>query len=130
MIQINFLPQEFRARAKTPVKVIAATAAVTTICASLLAFWAYLSFGVLANAETELQTLKLEMDGLRPRVAYHDNLQAETKVFASREQTLAEITKNRVLWTKKLDELIDVVNTADESAVSYTHLTLPTTPYV
>jgi hypothetical protein len=50
------------------------------------------------------------MDGLTPQVNYHRSLESEAKQYKTREDTLASITTSRVSWTKKLDELIDVVN--------------------
>ncbi len=114
MIQINLLPKEYRRRTKTPVKFILAVAGATAVSGTLLAVWCWMSFGVAAKVESERQVRQTEMDGLTPQVAYHESLEEETKIFASREQTLGEITKNRILWTKKMDELVDVVNSSDE----------------
>ena len=110
MIRINLLPEEYRRRARTPLKLVASFAAVVAVNGSLLAYWCWMAFGVAGEIETRRSVLQIEMDGLTPQVNYHNALQAETKIYASREQTLSEITKNRVLWTRKLDELIDVVN--------------------
>ena len=109
MIRINLLPEEYRRKARTPIRLLAATLLVVTISSSLFAYWAWLAFGVAAEVETRRSVMQLELDGLKPQVAYHDALQAETQVHASRETTLAQITQNRVLWTKQVDELIDVV---------------------
>lgn len=119
MIRINLLPDEYRRKARTPFKVMLAVSGAVTLNASLLAYWCWLTFGVSAEVETERSVLQLEMDGLTPQVNYHNSLDAETKVFASREQTLAQITRNRVAWTKKLDELVDVVHSGNDGVAHY-----------
>ncbi|MCP3916931.1 MAG: hypothetical protein GY711_15390 [bacterium] len=119
MIRINLLPEEYRRKARTPFKVMLAVAGAVTVNASLLAYWCWLTFGVAAEIETERSVLQLEMDGLTPQVNYHNALDGEIKVFASRELTLATITKKRVLWTKKMDELIDVVHSGNDGLDHY-----------
>lgn len=119
MITINLLPDEFRKRAQTPVKMVAAIALAVTVNGGLFAWWCYLHFGVRANVETTRSVLQLDMDGLKPQVEYHEALQKEITTRSGREKTLAEITSNRVLWTKVLDELVDVVHSGREGIEHY-----------
>lgn len=119
MITINLLPEEYRKKARTPIKLMLAISTVVAINSGLIAYWSWLSFGIAAEVETARSVLQLEMDGLTPQVKYHDSLDAETKIYASREQTLSAITKNRVLWTKKVDELIDIVNIGGDGVSHY-----------
>lgn len=114
MIQINLLPEEYRRKARTPIRLMLAVLAVVTINGTLLAYWTWVAFGVAAEIETERSVAQLEMDGLTPQVNYHNALETESKVYNARERTLNEITKGRVLWTKKLDQLIDVVHMGRE----------------
>ncbi len=114
MIRINLLPDEYRKRTRMPVKRMAAIAAVVAVNASLLAFLGHLHFAVASEIEGIYDGHKLNMDGLEPQVEYHDALAQEIKLFSSREKTLGDITKNRVLWTRKLDQLIDVVNAGND----------------
>ena len=119
MITINLLPEEYRRRARTPMKMMIAISTGVAVNASLLAWWAWLAFGVSTEVETEHSVLDLEMSGLTPQVAYHDNLAVEIQAHASREKALAEITGNRVLWTKVMDDLIDVVQSGNEGVRHY-----------
>lgn len=114
MIRINLLPEEYRKKARTPFKMMLAVSAAVAINATALAYWAWMTFGITAELSTELSVLQLEMDGLSPQVVYHDALDTEIKFHSSRETTLAEVTLNRVLWTKVLDEVIDIVHTGGE----------------
>jgi len=119
MITINLLPDEFRKRAQTPVRMVAAIAAAVLLNGGLFAWWSYLHFGVRANVETTRSVLQLDMDGLKPQVDYHDALQKEITTRSGREKTLAEITSNRVLWTKVVDDLCDVVHAGREGIEHY-----------
>jgi hypothetical protein len=110
MIRINLLPEEYRKKARTPVKLLLAVAAAVTINGGLLAWWGWAAFGVASEIESEKSVLQLEMDGLTPQVTYYQSLEAESKQHKSRETTLTSITKSRISWTRKLDELVDVVN--------------------
>lgn len=119
MITINLLPEEYRKTARTPLKMMAAVAGAVAVNASLLAWWCWMSFGVAAEIETERSVLQLEMDGLTPQVNYHDALQKEVAFHSSRESTLAQITANRVQWTRVVDDLVDVVHAGGEGADHY-----------
>ena len=119
MIRINLLPEEFQKTARTPIKMMAAVAAAVALNSTLVAWWCWMAFGVASEIKTERNVMQLEFDGLVPQVNYHDALQAEIAFHSSRERTLAEITKNRVLWTKVLDELIDIVHSGGEGIRHY-----------
>ncbi|MEM6674011.1 MAG: hypothetical protein AAF726_14290 [Planctomycetota bacterium] len=114
MISVNLLPDEYRRRAKSPIGMIAAIAGAVLVNASLIAYWGYLEFGVSANIETTRQVLLDDFNGLKPQVDYHNKLEKEIQTRSAREQTLSQITKNRVLWTKTLDELLDIVHAGRE----------------
>lgn len=110
MIRINLLPEQDRQKARTPVKLFVGMAAIVLFNAGLVMWWAWSAFGEQAEIESQKTALQLEMDGLTPQVNYFKTLEGEKKQYQSREQTLASITKSRISWTRKLDELIDVVN--------------------
>jgi len=110
MILINLLPDEYRQKRRTPVKLLLAVAAVVAVNGTLAAYWAWTAFGVSAEVRSELTVLQDQRASLDPQVAYHRELEKESKLFEAREKTLKEITVKRIPWTRKLVELIDVVN--------------------
>ena len=110
MIRINLLPEEYRKKARTPLKLVLALMAVVTVNAGLATWWAWQRIGIQAEIESEAASLQTEMDGLTPQVNYHKSLESESKQYKVREDTLAGITSSRISWTKKLDEFVDVVN--------------------
>lgn len=110
MIRINLLPEEFRRKARTPIKLVLALVGAVTVNAGLVTWWAFQFFNVQTQIESEAKLLQDEVDGLNNQVQYYSALDSEAKAYKSRESTLQGITSSRISWTKKLDELIDVVN--------------------
>ena len=68
MIRINLLPEEYRRKARTPIKLMAGFAAAIAINASLMAYLGWVTFAVAGAVESERSTLQLELDGLTPQV--------------------------------------------------------------
>lgn len=114
MIKINLLPEEYRRKNRTPLKLMLTVSAGVAINSVLLSWYAWLAFGVAAEIESERTVLQTELDGLTPQVDYHKSLEGEQKRFAAREKTLGSITASRINWTRKIDELITVVNAGGE----------------
>ena len=110
MIRINLLPEEYRKQARTPVKLLLGLLLAVIVNAGLASWWAFQAFGLQAELASETASLQTELDGLQPQVTYYNSLDGESKQYKSRESTLAAITSTRISWTKKLDELIDIVN--------------------
>jgi Tfp pilus assembly protein PilN len=110
MILINLLPDEYRQKKRTPVKLLLATTASVAINGSLAAYWAWTAFGVAAEVKSELAVLQDQKAAIDPQVTYHRDLEEESQLFDAREEMLKKITANRISWTRKVDELIDVVN--------------------
>ena len=114
MITINLLPPEMRKRSGPPIKMLALVAGITSVACALLTAWGWLAFGEAAEIESRRMQLSLEMDGLRPQLKYNEALDAEIKVAVAREATLADINKSRILWSEKIDQLVDIVNSGNE----------------
>ena len=118
MIHINLLPEEYRRQSRTPIKFTVGICLAVAVNCSLLAWWSWMAFGVKAEVNSELAVLTDTMASISPQIDYHDSLESENAIYKTRETTLAEITGNRMSWTRKVDELIDVVN-AGGSAEPY-----------
>ncbi len=110
MITINLLPDEYKRSRRTPLKAVAMTAVSATINAGLLAIVAWTHFGVRTEVSSELEMVESDLASLEPRMDYHAKLEKEKKLFVSRETTLDDITKNRINWTSKVDQLVDTIN--------------------
>ncbi len=122
MITINLLPDEFRKKSRTPVKLMLGMVAGVLVLTSLTAWWGWLVFGVQNELDSERTVLATDMDGLEPQVAYHKQLDVEKGRYAQRETALAQITSNRINWTRKVDQLIDVIHAGGEGDRHYVWL--------
>jgi Tfp pilus assembly protein PilN len=114
MIHINLLPEQHKARSRTPLKLMLAISGAVAVNAGLLAWLGYAHFAVQLRVDNEKELVQSELDGLKPQLNYVADLKAESKLHTSREATLQQITRSRISWTKKLDELIDVCSRGGE----------------
>jgi hypothetical protein len=113
MIRVNLLPAEYRRRDRTPLRVFGALiAAVMAVCACGF-YYADTFFGELGSVEARLAEVKSELSGLLPQVKHHDSLVREKDDYSARATTIHEISKSRISWTKKIDELIDITNAGE-----------------
>ncbi|MEO0651517.1 MAG: hypothetical protein AAFZ65_12655 [Planctomycetota bacterium] len=119
MIEINLLPDDYRRSQRTPVRVFAAVALGVTVNVSLGALWVWNDMGPAAEVEQQLEVLEGDLSTLQPLVAYHKALETETRAYESREKTLDQIVAQRVSWTEKVDQLIDVINKGGDDANKY-----------
>jgi hypothetical protein len=110
MITINLLPEEFRRRERTPIRIFAATMAAAAVLAGLGGTLAFLWFGKLATAEAVLARLEEDRTGMEPQLKHHAALSAEVTETEKWQQTLRELRNNRIPWTRKLDQFIDLVS--------------------
>lgn len=110
MILINLLPEEYVKARRTPLQAMAVIGGMVTVNAMLLAWLATMTFGTKSRIDSDLEFLESDMASLTPQVDYNEELDKENKQFMSREATLESITKGRVNWTEKVDQLVDIVN--------------------
>ena len=68
MIRINLLPEEYRRKSRTPLRMMAAIVAIVAVNGSLFAYWSWLSFGILTQIDTQRSVLQVDMEGLTPQV--------------------------------------------------------------
>lgn len=115
MITINLLPTQFRRRQRTPIRLFAVTMFGVVVATSSLAYAAYARFGHLSAIRSERRSVDEEMEGLRPAVQYYDALLAERADAEKRVETIREIRASRILWTRKLDELAEIINVASDA---------------
>lgn len=113
MIRVNLLPSEYRRRDRTPLRVFATLiAAVVAVCACGF-YYAETFFGELGGVDARLAEVRNELFGLQPQVKHHDSLVREKDDYSARATTIHEISKSRISWTKKVDELIDITNAGE-----------------
>ena len=110
MIRINLLPEDYRRTERTSPKVFASMLlSVVAVCA-VFGWFGFVYFGELGKLEMELVEVTDRLNNLNQQVAYYDALSRESQDFSQRAKTIQQISKSRVLWTKALDELIQMVH--------------------
>ncbi|NOZ23613.1 MAG: hypothetical protein GXP25_21260 [Planctomycetes bacterium] len=109
MIQINLLPKELRRSEPTPWPKLLALLASLIVILSVGLIMIYYRFNVLPTVLLERDSTKEEMQGLQERAKEADELEKEIKDFEMREKTILEIRRDRWLWAKKLDQIVDIV---------------------
>ena len=110
MIRINLLPVELRRGNRLAAKVLVAAFASALAVSASVGWFGIVWFGNLAEAERTLAAVEAELAANQQRAGYYDQLEANSKDYAQRVQTIQDIGKSRRLWSKFLDEIIDVVN--------------------
>ncbi len=109
MIRINLLPPEHRRPERTPLRVLLPLVLAVTVFVSGGAVTAWVHFGWRARVADELGALESELTGHGPRLAYLRALTEEEAEYEQRSETIQSIAASRISWTRKLDELCDVI---------------------
>lgn len=110
MIRINLLPQEFRRGYRISVKVLSASIGAAVVVCAALGWFVLVYFGELGALEAQHRAITEELAEKQKSATYYDQLESNRKDYNNRVQTIQQIGKSRRLWSKFLDELIDVVN--------------------
>ncbi len=110
MITINLLPEDFRRRERTSVKVFGSIlGAVIVVCCSL-GYFGHVYFNELKTVEGERMSREETLKNLERWAKYDDQLVKEKREYKIRSDTIQKIANSRVLWTKVVDQFIDIVN--------------------
>jgi len=117
MIKVNLLPPEYRKVDGTPIARFAALTLGVFLTASALSVWGYVHFGMLAEVRERRTTLADELVGLQKLAARSQALLAEYKEYQKRRETIEEIDKARILWSRKLDQLADLIHAKGDTKV-------------
>lgn len=110
MIRINLLPADLRRGNRLPAKVLAVAFGSALAVSAAVGWFGLVWFGDLGQAERRLEVAEAKLIERQKKVGYVDQLDANKKDYTTRVQTIQDIGKSRRVWSKFLDELIDVVN--------------------
>ncbi len=115
MIQVNLLPPEHRKVDGPPVARLVALVAGALLTASSVGAWAYVHVNVLGEEVRKREELEQERDQVRAQAERSARLSAEFGEYKKRRETIEKIGTSRVLWSRKLDELADIVHNKGDS---------------
>ena len=110
MIRINLLPVEQRNGNRVPPKVLAAAFGAALAVSAAVGWFGLAYFGDLGAAESRLAEVEAKLGERQKKVAYYEQLESNKKDYAMRVQTIQDIAKSRRVWSRFLDDLIEVVN--------------------
>jgi Tfp pilus assembly protein PilN len=110
MIRINLLPADLRRGTRLPAKVLAAAFGSAVAVSAAIGWFGLVWFGDLGNAEDRLTAAEAKLAERQTKISYVDELEANQQDYSARVKTIQDIGKSRRVWSKFLDELIDVVN--------------------
>jgi Tfp pilus assembly protein PilN len=110
MIRVNLLPPEYRKVDGPPVGRVVALVVGAFLVASALGGWGYVHFGMLAEAENQRVQLEEELAQLKQQAERSQLLLREFTEYQRRRDTIEKIGTSRILWSRKLDEMADIIH--------------------
>ncbi len=107
MIRINLLPKELQQAARTPVKLFVAIVVGIVLVLGSAFTYSYFWFNTMVLAE-RVERKKDEVEHLKANAAEVDSLLDDIEDYKQRERAIISIKTNRILWSRKLDELVQI----------------------
>jgi Tfp pilus assembly protein PilN len=115
MIKVNLLPPEYRKVEGTPVARLAITVAGVAAVACSAGWWGYYHMAVLDKVRAERMQQEENLAAAKAQAERSQSLLREFKEYQRRRDTIETIGSSRLLWSKKLDELADVIHNKGDS---------------
>lgn len=114
MIRIDLLPPEYRRAERTAPAQFMATIGLVAMFFSATAGAAYVWFGVVGGARSDVVNAKDVLESKKPQAAYSESLETEKKEYTARLDHIKTFSQSRILWTKKLDQLASLIDAPTE----------------
>ena len=108
MIRVNLLPEEYRPAEGASWSVLL-TIIVAIVVVSGAGFVAFMMQVRSITAKTDLDDKRLAAIELKKAADKHDLLEKEIADARQREHTIKQIAMSKINWSKKLDELTDLI---------------------
>ncbi len=118
MIRINLLPEQYRAERTSP-KVFGAMLVAVVLTCSVFGWFGLIYFGELRELEKQHEAVRNTLATEANRAMHYDRLVADEKEFSKRSKTIQTIASSRLLWTKILDEIFEMVNNNTDRHVAW-----------
>jgi Tfp pilus assembly protein PilN len=112
MIRVNLLPQEYRKAEATPLKQFFATVGAVVVGTLAAVAWGWVHFVKVVPLRQERDTLIAEIkEQEKPggQVEQTKKLDAKVKELQAQFKLIDEVAKNRVVWTRQLDQVWELV---------------------
>lgn len=128
MTQINLLPPEMKKRERTPLAVFLPFIACLVITLTVAAATAWVRFDQLADATNRRVQMESLVAQKQPQLKYEKDLLTEETTYRQRADTIRNIADSRILMTRRLDELFDLVEAGKDEGYLIWLTSLKTTP--
>lgn len=109
MIEINLLPAELRPTQPTPWPKLLGLLGVGLVLLGEALTLVYYHFNLNPTLQDMLKELETELKNKTALAARADSLREQIEDYKLRAQTIIQIRDQRILWAKKLDQIIDVI---------------------
>jgi Tfp pilus assembly protein PilN len=107
MIRINLLPKELQQAARTPMKLFVTFIVGVALVSISACAYGYLWFNAVV-LEERVERKREEVEHLKGNAAEVDSLLDDIEDYKERERAIISIKTNRILWSRKIDELIGI----------------------
>ncbi|MGQ9589545.1 MAG: PilN domain-containing protein [Planctomycetota bacterium] len=104
MTKINLLPRELQKASTAPLRLLVTGACGFLVCVIALLAYGYMWFSNDALAG-KVERKQVEVEHLKRRALEVDALLEDIAEYKERERAIISIKTNRILWSRKLDEL-------------------------
>jgi len=123
VITINLLPQEYRRPESTPVARFVAIVVGAILVTSGLGLYGVVHYSRLKDARDTREATELDYQNKKALQDISRSLGEEIKAYETRRAAIQEVASNRILWSRKLDELLDIIYNDDKRNEYFVWLT-------
>lgn len=110
MIKVNLLPHEYRKVERTPILRFVTIVCGVILSASAIGAFLYVHFGMLVETQLERQQLEDAYHTKKKEADRSKELLREAQEYQKRRDTIEKIGTERIVWSRKIDELCDIVH--------------------
>jgi len=123
VIQINLLPNEYRKTESTPIARFLAIVIGAVLVTGGLVGYGFVHYSKLRGVREVREATQAEYTNKRAQAEVSRSLQAEHTAYETRRKAIAQVARNRILQSRKLDEFLDVIYNRGDKSAYYVWLT-------
>ncbi|MEN8150066.1 MAG: hypothetical protein ABFS86_09595 [Planctomycetota bacterium] len=110
MIKVNLLPAEYRKVERTPILRFVTIVCGVVLSASAICAFLYVHFGHLVEVVSDRQKLEETLHTKKVTADESRALAQEAQEYKKRRETIEKIGQSRLLWSRKVDEISDIIH--------------------
>lgn len=110
MIKVNLLPAEYRKVERTPILRFVTIVCGVVLSASAIGAFLFVHFGQLVTVVSEREKLEETYHTKKVEADKSKELLREADEYKKRRKTIEQIGESRLVWSRKADELCDIIH--------------------